>query len=306
MPHDPNRQLFCDARDYSIPFLHEFKVSGSVPLPGGIQVSGSAQFYPAQEAVVGGSLSWGGTHQGGALEGARPYNGNIEYIVPSSVFVDQEHVRTQSFSVPLMPPGALFYDRLTQVDLSVRRTFALANGMRWELQADIYNIIDAQPILNGNNAFGTNGASLGRALSTIQGPLPATRVACPLVAGAAPLTLAEYIHPDTEVESALGLDRTDRRRRPDSIILGFDNPVTVAVPEGCRSQRDDQAARRVGSARPGERRRRWRPSSRLVCEALNRPSRNRCARSSRRRCRPHGMYSLYCSPTALAMTDTCE
>ena len=56
-----------------------------------------------------------------------------------------------------------------QVDLSVRRTFALANGMRWELQADLYNLIDAQPILNGKNAFGTNGASLGRASSTIQG-----------------------------------------------------------------------------------------------------------------------------------------
>ncbi len=126
-------------------------------------------FYPAQEAVAGGSLAWGGTHQGGALEGARAYNGNIDYIVPSSVFADQGQVRTQSFSVPLMPPGALFYDRLTQVDLSVRRTFALANGMRWELQADIYNLIDAQPILNGNNAFGTNGASLGSASSTIQG-----------------------------------------------------------------------------------------------------------------------------------------
>ena len=169
VPHDPNRQLFCDARDYSIPFLHEFKLSGSVPLPGGIQISGSAQLYPAQEAVAGGSLAWGGTHQGGALEGARPYNGNIDYVVPSSVFADQGHVRTQSFSVPLMPPGALFYDRLTQVDLSVRRTFALPNGMRWELQADIYNLIDAQPILNGNNAFGTNGASLGSASSTIQG-----------------------------------------------------------------------------------------------------------------------------------------
>ena len=47
--------------------------------------------------------------------------------------------------------------------------FALANGMRWELQADIYNLIDAQPILNGNNAFGNNGASLGNASSTIQG-----------------------------------------------------------------------------------------------------------------------------------------
>ena len=104
----------CDARGYSIPFLHEFKHSGSVPLPGGIQVSGSAQLYlyPAQEAVGGSLDAWGGTHQG-ALEGARPYNGNIDYIVPSS-------------------------------------------------------------------AFGNTGAPvLGRAASTIQGPIPAVRVAHP-------------------------------------------------------------------------------------------------------------------------------
>ena len=41
--------------------------------------------------------------------------------------------------------------------------------MRGKLQADIYNLIDAQPILNGNNAFGTNDASLGNTSSRIQG-----------------------------------------------------------------------------------------------------------------------------------------
>ena len=167
LPDDPNRQLFCDGNENPVPFLHEFKVSGAFPLPAGFQVSGSAQFYPAQEAVAGGTQDqWGGTHRGGELTGARPWNGNINYVVPQSEFEANGLTRVNSFQLPLMPPGALFYDRLTQVDLSVRKRFNMPNGMRWDLLFDIYNIINAQPILNGTNTY---GAALGRATSTIQG-----------------------------------------------------------------------------------------------------------------------------------------
>ena len=38
--------------------------------------------------------------------------------------------------------------------------------MRVDLQADLFNIINYQPILNGTNTY---GGSLGRASSTIQG-----------------------------------------------------------------------------------------------------------------------------------------
>ena len=166
IPHDPNRQLFCNAGDADIPFMHEFKVSGSVPLPGGFMMSGSAQFYPGQEVVAGGGQDqWGGTHRGGELTGARPYNGNINYTVPPSAFEAQGMTRTSSFVIPLMPPGALFYDRLTQVDVSLRKTFTMAGGMRMDLQLDVYNIIDAQPITNGTNTYGN---SLGKASRTIQ------------------------------------------------------------------------------------------------------------------------------------------
>ena len=153
---------------YGIPFLQEFKISGTFPLPGNFWISGSAQFYPAQEAVAGGSQDqWGGTHRGGELAGARPYSGNINYnVTPANVMDNLGIARTEGISVPLLPAGQLFYDRLTQVDLSVRRTFTLGNGMRVDLQADIYNIINYQPILNGTNTY---GGSLGRASSTIQG-----------------------------------------------------------------------------------------------------------------------------------------
>ena len=182
IPHDPNRLLFCDPRGrndmvggvpitqpaYPIPFLQEFKISGTFPLPGNFWISGSAQFYPAQEAVAGGSQDqWGGTHRGGELSGARPYSGNINYnVTPANVMDNLGIARTEGISVPLLPAGQLFYDRLTQIDVSVRRTFTLGNGMRLDLQADMFNIINYQPILNGTNTY---GGSLGRASSTIQG-----------------------------------------------------------------------------------------------------------------------------------------
>ena len=125
IPHDPNRLLFCDPRGrndmvggvpitqpaYPIPFLQEFKISGTFPLPGNFWISGSAQFYPAQEAVAGGSQDqWGGTHRGGELSGARPYSGNINYnVTPANVMDNLGIARTEGISVPLLPAGQLFY-----------------------------------------------------------------------------------------------------------------------------------------------------------------------------------------------------
>ena len=130
-------------------------------------MSGSAQFYPAQEVVSGGAQDqWGGTHRGGELTGARPYNGNIDHTAPASTFEAQGMTRTDGFSIPLMPPGALFYDRLTQVDVSVSKTFTVASGIRLDVQFDLYNVIDAQPIINGNRTY---GSSLGKASETMQG-----------------------------------------------------------------------------------------------------------------------------------------
>jgi hypothetical protein len=43
---DPNSLRFCDQSDLGIPYLTQFKISGSYPLPYGIQISGNWQGYP--------------------------------------------------------------------------------------------------------------------------------------------------------------------------------------------------------------------------------------------------------------------
>ena len=165
-PENPNRLLFCNAGDYDIPWLHDFKISGTVPLPGGWAFSGSAQFYPAHEMTAGGSTGlFGGTNQGGStFDDLQAFAGNISYPVSIDDFATQGVTRTQGLSIPLMPPGSLFADRLTQIDISFRKTFTLPNGMRWDVQADVYNLPNYFPIIQMNNSF---GGSLGRASRTI-------------------------------------------------------------------------------------------------------------------------------------------
>ena len=43
---DPNQLRFCDLTAYNIPFLTQIKLSGSYPLPLGVQLSGTWQSYP--------------------------------------------------------------------------------------------------------------------------------------------------------------------------------------------------------------------------------------------------------------------
>ena len=165
-PEDPNRLLFCDAGRYDIPWLHDFKISGTVPLPGGITFSGSAQFYPAHEVTAGGSTgNFGGTNQGGStFDDLHAFVGNLRYNMSVADFEALGVTRTRGLTIPLMPPGALFADRLTQIDISLRKTFTLPNGMRWDIQGDIYNLPNYFPIIQMNSTY---GSGFGDATRTI-------------------------------------------------------------------------------------------------------------------------------------------
>ena len=175
---DPNELMFCDPTGawgadsyggYGVPWLNEFKVSGTLPLPGGLTFSGSLQSYNPRELVVGGGggQSAGGLNGGGELEGSLTRTGNVRWNVPKTDAYYPEGVpRTQTITIPLMAPGSAFLDRLNQVDISIRKVFEMGNGMRFDVQADIYNIINGGPIIEGQNFF---GSSMGNVTRTVQG-----------------------------------------------------------------------------------------------------------------------------------------
>ena len=175
---NPNELMFCDPTGawgpdsyggYDVPWLNEFKLSGTIPLPGGFTFSGSLQSYNPRELVVGGGggQSAGGLNGGGELEGSLTRTGNVRWNVPKTDAYYPEGVpRTQTITIPLMAPGSAFLDRLNQIDVSIRKVFEMANGMRVDVQADVYNIINGDPIIEGTNFF---GSSLGNVTRTVQG-----------------------------------------------------------------------------------------------------------------------------------------
>ncbi len=57
-------------------------------------------------------------------------------------------------TVPLLPPGTYFGDRLNQVDLRMSKAFALPGSRRVQALVDLYNLFNANPVLALNNTFG--------------------------------------------------------------------------------------------------------------------------------------------------------
>ena len=178
---DPNKLLFCDRSGtspltgqdvgaaYNVPWLNEFKLSGTVPLPGDFQFSATFQSYNPRELLATTSFSGdsaSGLNGGGNLWGSLLALGNVGYSVPSADVQDAGVAFTQSPFIPLMPPGSTYLDRLQQFDISIRKVFEMGNGRRLNVQADIYNMLNSGPVLEATNRY---GAGLGRPRRTIQG-----------------------------------------------------------------------------------------------------------------------------------------
>lgn len=150
--NDPNLLRFCDERDYDIPFRSDFKLSGAIPLPWGLQVSGIFMSYA------------------GNTNNAIPEGGTVTYlrnnwVVPASVFPNGQ--RTQSVTVNLIQPGTQYSERWNQLDLEGRRTFKVG-GTTLVAQMAVYNVMNGNTILTQNQNF---GAALGQPLTILQGRL---------------------------------------------------------------------------------------------------------------------------------------
>ena len=178
---DPNKLLFCDRSGvspltgqdvgaaYNVPWLNEFKLSGTVPLPGDFQFSATFQSYNPRELLATTSFSGdsaSGLNGGGNLWGSLLALGNVGYSVPSSAIEEAGVAFTRSPFIPLMPPGSTYLDRLQQFDISIRKVFEMGGGRRLNVQADIYNMLNAGPVLEATNRY---GSGLGRPRRTIQG-----------------------------------------------------------------------------------------------------------------------------------------
>jgi hypothetical protein len=157
---DPNSLRYCDQRDLDMPYLTQFKISGSYPVKYGIQVSGNWQGYPGQP---GGTARQDATYDP-AINRVIDPSLNANYVVDRTVIPT---LTQTSVTVPLLKPGTKYLDRWNQVDVRMAKTFRYRT-VNFQAQLDIFNIFNASSILTVTETYGT---SLDRPTSILQGRL---------------------------------------------------------------------------------------------------------------------------------------
>jgi hypothetical protein len=157
---DPNSLRFCDQRELDMPYLTQFKLSASYPLPLGVQISGNWQGYPGQAS---GTARQDATYDQTISRVIDP-SLNVNYIVDRTIVPSL--VQT-SVTVPLIKPGTKYLDRWNQVDVRLAKKFGVGR-LRMQGQLDIFNILNASSILSVTETY---GSSLDRPTSILQGRL---------------------------------------------------------------------------------------------------------------------------------------
>jgi hypothetical protein len=163
---DPNSQRFCDLRELDIPYLAQFKVAGSYPLPYGVQLSGSWQGYPGAVA----STARQDSVYDSALNRIPDTSLNVNYNVTNAIVraTNPSVTLTQaSITVPLLVPGSKYLERWNQVDLRLAKKFQVRR-LSLQGQFDIFNVLNGSSILSSNESF---GSALDRPTSILQGRL---------------------------------------------------------------------------------------------------------------------------------------
>lgn len=162
---DPNSLRFCDQRDLDIPYLAQFKLAGSYPLPFQFNISGTWQGYPG--------IPSGTTRQDvlytPALNRVEDPSLNVNYIVDRTVV---PNLTPASVTVPLIKPSSQYLDRWNQIDVRLARKFTI-RGVQAQGQVDVFNLLNANSVLGEVETFGT---SLHRPTSILQGRLIAAGV----------------------------------------------------------------------------------------------------------------------------------
>lgn len=125
---DSPQQRHCDI---DVPWLTQFKMLGTVPLPWGINLGASLQSTPGQEITAAYTVT------NAQVQGlGRPLSGG-------------------NFNVPLIQPGSMFAERVLQLDLRVAKAFGF-RGARFRAMLDIANLTNGSTVLLQNNTYGSN------------------------------------------------------------------------------------------------------------------------------------------------------
>jgi Carboxypeptidase regulatory-like domain len=157
---DPNSLRYCDQRDLDMPYLTQFKLAGTYPLPWGVSLSGSWQGLPG---VPVGTARQDAEYVAAQNRIPDP-SLNVEYIVTRTQI---PNLTVASVTVPLIEPGVQFLDRRNQIDIRLSKSVTISR-VKLQGQFDVFNLLNASTILSTTETYGT---ALGRPTAILQGRL---------------------------------------------------------------------------------------------------------------------------------------
>jgi hypothetical protein len=179
--NDPNSLRFCDwygnlyqtlGAVPSIPYRHEFKLQGSVPLPYQFEVSFSLYSDPVyntnfalnnQAAVFSTQINtepmFAGSQQGlknvyWTLTSTTKYPANCACATPGAV-VDPGLAQGAE-TIMLVAPGSRLTPQLNQLDISIRRGIVIKDHYRMKIEAQIFNVLNSNAVTAEAQTLGSS------------------------------------------------------------------------------------------------------------------------------------------------------
>jgi hypothetical protein len=131
---------YCDQSAIGLPYLNEFKLTGSYQLPWQMQVNAAFQSYPGPALPtrwsIGRATRYAADCKGPCTPGA--------LVIPN--------MTATTYVLDLTPPGSDYYERLNQIDLGFRKIFRIGR-YQYSGQVDIFNATNSSYIKTETTSF---------------------------------------------------------------------------------------------------------------------------------------------------------
>jgi hypothetical protein len=137
--NNPRTEEYCDIKP-PLKASTQIKFSGVFPLPYDFQAATTYQNLPGIPYTATATFT----------------NAQVRNSSSRGLPRDLSSGANGTVNIPLITPNSQFESRIQQIDFRFSRTFRLRNA-RLEPQFDIYNALNASPILSVNNTYGING-----------------------------------------------------------------------------------------------------------------------------------------------------